>query len=173
MDEFRQAAPIHAVQPPYNLFEREVENTVLPYARQHDLAALCYGALCRGLLTGTMTAGTQFSGDDLRRIDPKFQEPRYSQYLSAVASLDRYARECYGRHVVAIAVRWVLDQGNTVALWGARRPEQLDPVAATMGWSLDAMAHRYIEKVLRYTLKDPVGPEFMAPLTRSLPALAA
>src|SRR5258708_30500812 len=33
MDEFRQAAPIHAVQARYNLFDREAENDVLPYAR--------------------------------------------------------------------------------------------------------------------------------------------
>src|SRR6266853_6254492 len=32
MAEFRKAAPIHSVQPPYNLFERSAENGVLPYA---------------------------------------------------------------------------------------------------------------------------------------------
>ncbi|OLE71602.1 MAG: general stress protein, partial [Bacteroidetes bacterium 13_1_20CM_4_60_6] len=70
MAEFRQVAPIHAVQPPYNLFEREAEGVVLPYAAQHDIAVLCYGALCRGLLTGTITSATEFKGDDLRRNDP-------------------------------------------------------------------------------------------------------
>ncbi len=173
MDEFRQAAPLHAVQPPYNLFEREAEKDVLPYAARHNIAVLCYGALCRGLLTGKIGLATAFKGDDLRRSDPKFQEPRFSQYLCAVASLDRFARERYGREVIAIALRWVLDQGNTVALWGARRPQQLEPVQTTMGWRLDDMAKRYIENVLRQTVKDPVGPEFMAPPARSEPALAA
>src|SRR5450631_4262891 len=88
MDEFRQAAPIHSVQPPFNLFEREAASEVLPYAWRYDMAILCYGALCRGLLTGKITAATQFKGDDLRRSDPKFREPRFSQYLAAVASLD-------------------------------------------------------------------------------------
>ena len=93
MEQFRQIAPIHSVQPPYNLFEREAEADVFPYAAQHDIAVLCYGALCRGLLAGTITAATRFKGDDLRRKDPKFQEPRFSQYRTAVAALDRYARE--------------------------------------------------------------------------------
>src|SRR5882757_7428949 len=96
MDEFRQAAPIHAVQARYNLFDREAENDVLPYARRHNMAVLGSGALCRGLLTGLMTSATEFKDTDLRRSDPKFQEPRFSQYLSAVASLNRYARACYG-----------------------------------------------------------------------------
>ena len=112
------------MQPPYNLFEREAEDGVLPYAAQHDITVLCYGALCRGLLTGTITRDTQFKGDDLRRNDPKFQEPRFSHYLAAVASLDGYARKRYARGVLALAVRWVLDQGHTIALWGARRPGQ-------------------------------------------------
>ncbi|MCY8443081.1 aldo/keto reductase, partial [Bacillus spizizenii] len=33
MDTFRAAAPLHTVQPPYNLFEREIEENVLPYAK--------------------------------------------------------------------------------------------------------------------------------------------
>jgi len=163
MTQFRQAAPIHSVQPPYNLFEREAEVDVLPYAAQHDIAVLCYGALCRGLLAGTITAATQFKGDDLRRKDPKFQEPRFSQYRAAVAALDQYARKRYGLPVLALAVRWVLDQGNTIALWGARHPAQLDPVKDAFGWKLDDEAKRRIEQILRDTVKDPIGPEFMAP----------
>lgn len=173
MDQFREAAPIHSAQPPYNLFERAAERDVLPYAWRHDMAVLCYGALCRGLLAGTITADTQFKGDDLRRNDPKFQQPRFSQYLSAVASLDRFARERYGLNVLALAVRWVLDQGNTIALWGARRPEQLDPVESAMGWELDEPAKRRIENILLQNVKDPVGPEFMAPPSRDDAALAA
>jgi aryl-alcohol dehydrogenase-like predicted oxidoreductase len=173
MAAFREVAPIHSVQPPYNLFEREAETSILPYAARHDITVLCYGALCRGLLTGTITSATEFKGDDLRRNDPKFQEPRFSQYLAAVAALDRYARERYRSPVLALAVRWVLDQGDTVALWGARRPAQLDPVADTMGWKLDDQAKKRIERILLQAVKDPVGPEFMAPPSRDETPLAA
>jgi aryl-alcohol dehydrogenase-like predicted oxidoreductase len=173
MAAFRQVAPIHSVQPPYNLFERKAEADVFPYAAQHAIAVLCYGALCRGLLTGTMTFATQFKGDDLRRSDPKFQEPRFSQYLAAVTALDRYAFERYRLSVLALALRWVLDQGDTVALWGARHPAQLDPLKDAMGWKLDAEAKSHIEDILRRTVKDPIGPEFMAPPLRDDSALAA
>jgi aryl-alcohol dehydrogenase-like predicted oxidoreductase len=172
MDEFRQVTPIHAVQPPYNLFEREAEKEVLPYARRHDLTVLCYGALCRGLLSGTMSRTIQFKGDDLRLHDPKFQEPRFSQYLSAVASLDQYSWRFHSRPVIALAVRWILDQGDTIALWGARRPQQLRPTRDTMGWNLDYLAKAYIDKILQYSVKDPVGPEFMAPAGRVEPELS-
>jgi aryl-alcohol dehydrogenase-like predicted oxidoreductase len=173
MAAFREIAPIHSVQPPYNLFEREAESGVLPYAARHDITVLCYGALCRGLLTGTITRMSEFQGDDLRRTDPKFRQPRFSQYLAAVAMLDRYARERYGMRVLDLAVRWVLDQGDTVALWGARRPAQLDPVEDAMGWELDDAAKERIDRILLQTVKDPIGPEFMAPPSRDDSALAA
>lgn len=167
MDRFRAVAPLHAVQPPYNLFERDAEADVLPYAQQHGMAVLAYGALCRGLLTGRMRADTPFTGDDLRRLDPKFQQPRYAQYLAAVDALASFARERYGRSVLALAIRWILDRGPTIALWGARRPDQLDPVADVMGWALDEAAKQEIDAILRQHVKDPVGPQFMAPPTRT------
>jgi aryl-alcohol dehydrogenase-like predicted oxidoreductase len=146
-----------------NLFERAAETTVIPYARELGLTVLAYGALCRGLLTGSITNETRFSADDLRSNDPKFQLPRRAQYLSAVAQLEKLARERYGKSVLALAVRWVIDRGDTIALWGARRAEQLAPVADVMGWHLDQATLEEIDRILRTTVRDPVGPDFMAP----------
>src|SRR5258707_961232 len=72
MEVFQRIAPLHTVQPPYNLFERGVETDVLPYARSAGVTVLAYGALCRGLLSGKITENTRFEGDDLRNVDPKF-----------------------------------------------------------------------------------------------------
>jgi aryl-alcohol dehydrogenase-like predicted oxidoreductase len=167
MRAFRKVAPLHTIQPPYNLFERAIEKDVLPYAGRNRLTVLAYGPLCRGLLTGKITAASRFDGDDLRNADPKFRPPRLGQYLAAVDALDKFAREHYSKDVLALAVRWVLDRGRTIALWGARRPGQLDPVGEAMGWSLDATALREIDRILADTITDPVGPEFMAPPTRA------
>jgi aryl-alcohol dehydrogenase-like predicted oxidoreductase len=167
MDEFRKVAPLHAAQPPYNLFERAIEADVLPYCRDHGIALLAYGSLCRGLLSGSMTKSTRFSGDDLRKSDPKFTNPRFPQYLAAVEKLDRFAQERFGRRVIHLAVRWVLDRGDlNIALWGARRADQLAPIADVVGWRIDSAAMTEIDRILNETVKDPVGPEFMAPPDR-------
>ena len=167
MDELQKTVPLHSLQPPYNLFERDIEQETLPYCRENGIATITYGALCRGLLTGKMREDTQFTGDDLRKNDPKFQGERYRQYLNAVAELDRFARERYQKNVLALALRWLVDQpGVTTALWGARRPEQLDPVSEIDGWSLDGEAMAAIDDILARCIDDPVGPEFMAPPSR-------
>ena len=170
MELFRRAAPIHVLQPPYNLFERRIDAQILPYCRANNIATFGYGALCRGLLSGRMRADTKFSGDDLRRNDPKFQQPRFGQYLAAVERLDEFARRRYGKRVIHLAVRWMLDQGVTTALWGARHPGQLEPIDEVGGWSLDAAAKGEIDRILAAAVTDPVGPEFMAPPARSLAA---
>lgn len=166
MDTFRQVAPLHTCQPPYNLFERAIEADVLPYCRQNGITLLTYGALCRGLLSGQMTAARNFEGDDLRQGDPKFQQPRYEQYLNAVERLNQFTQQHYDRQVIHLAIRWILDQGVDIALWGARRPDQLDPIDGAMDWSLTGPGKDAIEHILSETINDPVGPEFMAPPTR-------
>jgi aryl-alcohol dehydrogenase-like predicted oxidoreductase len=164
---FRKVAPLHVVQSPYNLFERAIEDDVLPYCRDANIVTLGYGALCRGLLSGAMTGQTQFAGDDLRRHDPKFQPPRFAQYLEAVKRLDRFAQQNYGKRVIHLALRWILDrQDSTIALWGARRPAQLAPVGDLAGWRMDRSAMVEIDRILSETIADPVGPEFMAPPDR-------
>lgn len=163
MEEFSRVAQLDAVQPPYNLFEREIEGDVLPYAKAAGLTVLSYGALCRGLLSGRMTLDTKFDGDDLRKVDPKFKGARFRQYLAAVDALNKLAQERFGKSVLALAVRWVLDQGPTIALWGARHPGQLDPVADIDGWQLDSGTKREIDVILKRCIKDPVSPDFMAP----------
>src|SRR3984893_2679718 len=107
MERFGKVAPLHVLQPPYNLFERAVESDILPYCRANNIATLGYGALCRGLLSGRMRADTAFEGGDLRRIRPQFQPPRFAQYLEAVRQLDQFAHDHSLRRVIHLAVRWM------------------------------------------------------------------
>ena len=169
MIRFTNVAPIHIAQPPYNLFERSIESDILPHCWWYGISTLVYGSICRGLLSGRMNAQTVFSGDDLRRTDPKFQQPRYGQYLDAVERLDRFAREKHGKRVIHLALRWVLDRaGVSAALWGARRPDQLDPIDEVMGWHLTREEREQIVRIAEAAIADPVGPEFMAPPAKAL-----
>ncbi|HEY0789436.1 MAG TPA: aldo/keto reductase [Chthoniobacterales bacterium] len=169
MDAFRKVAPLDSTQPPYNIFEREIEKDVLPYALEHKLLVLAYGAICRGLLSGKITSNQEFKGDDLRRDDPKFQPARRSQYLAAVDRLQRLAQERHQRSVLAFAIRWILDRGEgMIALWGARNPAQLHAAEQAIGWQLHPEDYEEVDRILAETIRDPVGPEFMAPPAREV-----
>jgi aryl-alcohol dehydrogenase-like predicted oxidoreductase len=167
MAAFRSVAPLHSDQPPYNIFERAIDDDVLPYCREHTVAVLTYSSLCRSLLAGRLRSDTQFGQGDVRREDPKFQQPRFGQYLDAVARLDAFAHRHYGRTVLELAVRWVLDRpGASAALWGAKRPGQLAAVEGIFGWSLDEGAMQEIDRIVRESVTDPVGPEYLTPSVR-------
>lgn len=167
MDIFREAAPLHTLQPPYNLFERDIETKTLPYVQDHEVTTISYGSLSRGLLSGKMSTNREFEGDDLRNNDPKFQQPRFKQYLNAVQELEQLAENRFGKSVLQLAIRWVLDQpGSGIALMGGRRPDQLNPVEEIDSFEIDEKTMHDIDEILLKHINDPVGPEFMAPPDR-------
>ena len=170
MARFSAVAPLHTIQPPYNLFEREIEDEILPFAVGRRITTLTYGALCRGLLSGAMGLDRQFANGDMRKTtDPKFQPPHFAEYLNAASKLDAFARENYGKRVIHLAVRWLLDQpGVGVALWGARHPQQLAAIREVIGWSLGKSEFAAIDAILRENIRNPIGPEFMAPPAREI-----
>jgi aryl-alcohol dehydrogenase-like predicted oxidoreductase len=73
MAEFAETRPVETLQPPYDLFRRDIEAAVLPYSREHDIGVLVYGALAHGLLTGAMDENTTFAPDDWRSGAPFFK----------------------------------------------------------------------------------------------------
>ncbi|MGP4062372.1 aldo/keto reductase [Halobacillus sp. H74] len=167
MDIFREAAPLHTLQPPYNLFERDIESKTLPYVQDHDITTISYGSLCRGLLSGKMSSDRDFEGDDLRNNDPKFQQPRFKQYLNAVQELEQLAENRFGKNVLHLALRWVLDQpGSGIALMGGRRPDQLNPLNEVDSFTIDEQTRHDIDEILLKHINDSIGPEFMAPPDR-------
>lgn len=167
MQEFRTVAPLASNQPPYNLFEREIDSAILPWCAQNNVAVLTYSSLCRSLLGGRVHRGMIFAKDDIRSVDPKFQQPRFDQYITAVERLADFAGKHYGKSVLELAARWVLDRpGVSVALWGARRHQQLDAITGVMGWMLDANAMTEIDRIVSESVTDPVGPEYLTPKVR-------
>ena len=112
-------------------------------------------------LRGNWDKGLEHAQDACRP-----QAPNVTRALSieAVQRLDRFARENYGKRVIHLALRWVLDQtGVSVALWGARRPDLLDPITDVMEWRLSREQREEIVRIVENAVVDPIGPEFMAP----------
>ena len=172
MERFRAVAPLASNQPPYNLFERAIDQAIPPGAAIRDwcaarhVALIVYSPLCRSLLGGRLRADMLF--DDIRRVDPKFQPPRFAQYLAAVDRLSALARDRFGKSIAELAVRWVLDRpGITVALWGAKSPAQLDAALGVSGWHLDAETMAAIDQIIADCVTDPVGPEYLTPGPRA------
>ncbi len=163
MDDWRKTAPIHTMQPSYNILEDKLFPDPIPYAHRHDIAILGYSALARGMLSGTYHAGMKFNDGDMRqKNDLKYQGENFVKHLAAVEELKEYAKK-FGRTVSQLAVRWVLDQGVTCALWGIRKKEQLEPIPGVMGWKLSPEERKEMAEIVARHVPVQVGKEFLTP----------
>jgi aryl-alcohol dehydrogenase-like predicted oxidoreductase len=126
MTEFAQGRPVETLQPPYSLFNREIEEDVLPYCRQHNIGVLVYGPLAHGLLTGTMGPDTKFAEDDWRRVSPSLTGETFQRNLEVVRRLEEFAQQ-HGCKVSQLAIAFTLAHPAVqVAIVGSRRRRHIE-----------------------------------------------
>lgn len=165
MNDLKTLAPFASSQFPFNLYEQE-QASLIDYCKKEKLTSIGYGSICRGMLSGKMSKKRHFPEDDLRSgMDPKFKEPHFSQYLEANQKLEEWLQKKHQNPLIALAMRWVLDKGIDIALWGARKPSQLENLDRVFDWTLDASDFQEIDEILQ-VIQDPASNDFMGPPLR-------
>ncbi|MGO9488695.1 MAG: aldo/keto reductase [Solirubrobacteraceae bacterium] len=154
--EFARTRPVETVQPPYNLFRRDIEAELLPYAREHDIGVLVYGPLAHGLLSGSMHADASFADDDWRSASPAFHGSAFSRNLDVVDHLKRFAAEELGCSVAQLALAWTLaNPAVNVAIVGARHPDHIEDSVAAAGLTLSKADLEQIDLIMAGAV--PIG----------------
>jgi aryl-alcohol dehydrogenase-like predicted oxidoreductase len=149
MEEFSDSLLVETVQPPYHLFRRDIENSVLPYTRAHDIGVLAYGTVAHGLLSGGLTARTRFAPGDWRAKSEVFNGELYRRNLRIVQALARFAELELGTTVSRLAVAWTLANPTVhVAIVGTRNPKHVDDAIAAADLKLDEQAMRTIDEIV-------------------------
>ena len=124
--ELSEAVPVETLQPPYHLFNREIEDSVLPWCLGHDVGVLVYGPLAHGLLTGTIDTDSEFADDDWRSGSPMFSKPNLARNLDVVRQLSEVA-DGLGCTLSQLAVAWTLVHPAVhVAIVGSRSREHIE-----------------------------------------------
>jgi aryl-alcohol dehydrogenase-like predicted oxidoreductase len=156
MEAFSATLPVETLQPPYHLFRRDIEASILPYARAHDIGVLVYGPLGHGLLSGGMTGETRFAPDDWRSKSDVFRGELYRRNLRIVSALERYAELARATSVSRLAVAWALaNPAVHVAIVGTRNPNHVDDAIAAADLVLDDQVLRRIDGIVSDEV--PVG----------------
>jgi hypothetical protein len=138
MEAFSGTRPVETLQPPYHLFNRRVEESVLPYCEANDIGVLVYGPLAHGLLSGAVREDARFADGDWRATSPDFRGDAYRRNLAAVARLERLARDELGIRLSQLAVAWVLaNPAVDVAIVGTRNPDHIDEAIAAADVKLE------------------------------------
>jgi aryl-alcohol dehydrogenase-like predicted oxidoreductase len=148
LKEFAAECPLTAFQPPYNMLMRGIETDILPWCQQHHVAVLVYWPLLKGLLAGKLRRDHQFDARDSRRKYPMFQGTEWQKNIDLVERLEKIATTA-GCTVTELVVSWTIQQpGITVALCGAKRPEQIRESARGGDWQLSTAQLAEIDAAL-------------------------
>ncbi len=137
----RRAAAVHpiaALQSEYSLWERDIEEDILPACRDLGIGFVPYSPLGRGFLTGTAHRAEDYPPTDYRSRDPRFQGANYDANMVAVDAVRQLA-EAHGASLAQIALAWLLAQGaDIVPIPGCKRRTTLEDSAGAVAIVLTA-----------------------------------
>jgi aryl-alcohol dehydrogenase-like predicted oxidoreductase len=130
--------PITAVQSEYSLWERGVEDAVLPAMRELGIGLVPFSPLGRGFLTGALPSVDGMTATDFRRTLPRFT----NENLAANARIVDMVKAVAARHRATpaqISLAWVLAQGNDlVPIPGTKRRQYLEENLGAIEVKLDS-----------------------------------
>ncbi|MFI2564186.1 aldo/keto reductase [Paenarthrobacter sp. NPDC018779] len=131
-EELRQAHAVHpiaAVQSEWSIWSRDVEQHVVPAAKELGVGFVPYSPLGRGFLTGTVNA-SDLGENDFRHKIPRFGEGALDANQAVVAAVRHVAGELDATPA-QVALAWLLAQGErlgipVVPIPGTRKTQRID-----------------------------------------------
>ena len=133
-----KAAPITALQSEYSIWERDVEDEILPVCREFGIGFVPYSPLGRGFLAGAVRSRDELPEHDWRRNDPRYSEENLPANLRIVDAIGAVA----DRHRVSkaqVALAWLLAQGDDIVpIPGTKRRATMEDSMAAADLTLNA-----------------------------------
>lgn len=124
--------PISALQSEYSLWERNLEQRIIPLLRELGIGLVPFAPLGRGFLTGAVRRAEEYPEGDFRRGDPRYQGANFDANTRAASAV----REIAARKAVTpgqIALAWLLHKGpDIVPIPGTKRRKYLEENVAAV-----------------------------------------
>jgi aryl-alcohol dehydrogenase-like predicted oxidoreductase len=118
--------PISAVQSEYSVWERGIEESILPAMRELGVGLVPFSPLGRGYLTGALQSSSAFGAGDFRRSLPRFDDQHMAANQKLVDTVKSVATR-HGATPAQVALAWVLAVApDAVPIPGTKRKAYLD-----------------------------------------------
>jgi aryl-alcohol dehydrogenase-like predicted oxidoreductase len=116
-----------AVQPPYNLLQRDIEEDIIPYCQQERLGILTYTPLMGGFLTGKYSKNTPPPAGSRFNYNPRLWERASNESNFSVLEQIENVADDVGIPISKLAISWILkNQAITAPIVGASSVEQIE-----------------------------------------------
>lgn len=153
MEKMAKYIDITAVQSGYSMVVRGEEDNMI-WSKEHDIGVMTHSSLASGLLAGGIRELPNLPEDDIRRLYqyPHFQEPRFSQVMELLKTLDQIAKE-RNVPVAQVSINWnIQKEFVTTSLVGVRNVKEAIENCRSMEWSLTKEEMARIDKAIENTV---------------------
>ncbi|MBP7087997.1 MAG: aldo/keto reductase [Candidatus Omnitrophica bacterium] len=154
LKDFIKYCPLHCLQPQYSMFVRDIEEEMILFCRENDIAIISYAPLYSGLLTGKFFFDKVKVPDDTNRKLKKkdLQEPRFSINKDILKQLREIASK-YNKTLTQLVINWNFSQeGITSAIVGMRNISQVKDNLGSLGWNISSADLQKIDEILQERL---------------------
>lgn len=136
-------------QPEYNMFNRYIEQEVIPVSERSGIGQVVFSPLAQGLLTGKYTSVNDVPQDSRAAKLDWVRKGITEEKIAKVKQLEEVAADL-NISVGNLALAWILRQSNVAsAIVGASRPEQVTENAKASGIELSEDVLERIEEILQ------------------------
>ena len=140
--------PVSALQSEYSLWERNLEQDVIPVLAELNIGLVPFSPLGRGFLTGTVKRAEDYPEDDYRRRDPRYQGSNYDANVAAAQTVRDIASAKHAKPG-QIALAWLLHKGpSIVPIPGTKRRTYLEENIAAAAISLSPADMKALDDAL-------------------------
>jgi aryl-alcohol dehydrogenase-like predicted oxidoreductase len=140
--------PISALQSEYSLWERNLEERIIPLIRELGIGLVPFSPLGRGFLAGTVKRAEEYPEDDYRRGDPRFQGENFDANVHAAQTV-RDIADRKSATPAQIALAWLLHKGDDIVpIPGTKRRRYLEENVAAASIDLSTGEMRKLDAAL-------------------------
>ncbi len=130
--------PVSVLQSEYSLWERNLEEEIVPLLRELGIGLTPFSPLGRGFLTGAVKRAEDYPEGDYRRNDPRYTGENFDRNVAAAEKVNAVA-EAKGVKPGQIALAWLLAKGDDIApIPGTKRRTYLEENVAAADIRLSA-----------------------------------
>lgn len=151
VDTIRRAHVVHpvsALQSEYSLWERNLEQDIIPALRELGIGLVPFSPLGRGFLTGEIKRAEEYPEDDFRRNDPRYQGKNYDANVQAAQVVRDIAANLHAKPG-QIALAWLLHKGTDLApIPGTKRRTYLEENVAAASIPLNDAQMKALNEAL-------------------------